>query len=341
MKATAHPFVKWAGGKAQLLTALSEILPQKIGTYYEPFVGGGAVFFALAVQGRFGAAVLNDTNQELMDAFKVIRDFPDELIANLKDRNDAYKASPDSAYYNWRHTDPKTLDPVARAARFIALNKTGFNGLYRVNKKGEFNVPIGKYENPRICDETNLRACSELLNRVPNTLHTSDFVNAVEGAEPGDVVYFDPPYLPLSATANFTTYTPDGFGLDDHHRLAALFKLLVEKGVSVILSNSDTEITRALYAGFEIHPVQAKRNINSKGDKRGAITELIIVGREVGPASVALELPPIPVPAVAQCLECGATFPAEQKACMECGSVNMTIVEDPEDADDETLVPAP
>lgn len=334
MKVTAHPFVKWAGGKAQLLPALAEILPQKIGTYYEPFLGGGAVFFALAAQGRFEAAALNDSNQELMDCYKIVRDFPDELIANLKERTETYKGDPAAVYDTWRRTDPKTLDPVSRAARLIALNKTGFNGLYRVNKKGEFNVPIGRYDNPKICDETNLRACAELLNRVPNTLLSTDFVNALEGAEPGDVVYFDPPYIPLSATANFSSYTPDGFSLDDHHRLAAMFKNLVERGVAVVLSNSETEITRALYAGFEIHPVQAKRHINSKGDKRGAISELIIIGRELGPALVAVELPPIPLIAVAQCLDCRETFPAEQKACTGCGSINMVLVESEEEEDE-------
>lgn len=274
----AHPFVKWAGGKSQLLDQLTGILPSRIRTYYEPFVGGGAVFFALAHKGRFQRAVINDWNAELMDTYKAIRDFPGDLLVALQKLKDDYKADPKPTYLRERSLDPKELAPIARAARFIFLNRTGFNGLYRVNKQGRFNVPFGKYDNPRIVDEPNIRACSQVLNNFV-VLTSKDFAAVVADAQPGDAVYFDPPYVPLNATSNFASYTSDGFGLDDQYRLAAAFKQLVEAGVAVVASNSDTQIVRDLYEGFEMHQVLARRNINSKADKRGPVGELVIVGR--------------------------------------------------------------
>ena len=269
----ARPFLKWAGGKTQILDKLLAILPDKIGTYHEPFVGGGAVFFALAARDRFQRVVLNDFNQELMDCFRAIRDFPEDLIEQL-----ALLPLSKEFFLKLRAKMPHDFGPTRRAGRMIYLNKTGFNGLFRVNKKGEFNVPWGKYKNPTILDADNIRACSVVLNRFVSLLSV-DFATAVEGAMPGDVVYLDPPYVPLNATSNFSSYTTDGFTLDDQHRLAACFRELVEKGVCVWASNSDTETTRELYKGFEIHQIQARRCINSKGDKRGFIHELLIVGR--------------------------------------------------------------
>lgn len=274
----AHPFVKWAGGKTQLLEPLSTILPSRIRTYYEPFIGGGALFFSLAQKERFQRAVINDWNTELVDAYKTIRDFPDDLITLLQALKETYQADARGTFQGEREKDPKEMTPIQRAARFIFLNKTGFNGLYRVNKKGGFNTPFGKYENPKILDEPNIRACSKVLNHFV-VVTSGDFAQVIADAQPGDCVYFDPPYVPVNATANFTSYTSDGFSLDDQYRLAAAFKKLAENGVAVVASNSDTQTVRDLYEGFEMHNVQARRNINSKGDKRGPVGELIIVGR--------------------------------------------------------------
>lgn len=278
----ARPFIKWAGGKTQLLPQLLDIFPGKIGTYYEPFLGGGAVFFALAHQKRFHRAMLNDWNRELIDAYRAVRDFPEDLVGQLS----ALVYSRET-FDELRLKTPDDLGPVRRAVRLIYLNKTGFNGLYRVNRKGQFNTPFGKFKTPpRIVDAENIRLCSEVLNRYAS-LYSTDFSEVVKDAGPEDVVYFDPPYVPLNATANFASYTSDGFGIDDQHRVAACFKELVERGVKVVASNSDTEVVRALYSGFEIHEVRARRSINSKGDSRGPINELIIVGRRSSSTAVA------------------------------------------------------
>jgi DNA adenine methylase len=340
-KSAAQPFIKWAGGKRQLLPALSEILPRRMKTYYEPFLGGGAVFFHLAAEGRFERAVLNDWNRELIDCYRVIRDFPDDLIRKLLDHmsNEWNTAS----YFDTiRAQKPEGLDPAERAARMIYLNKTCFNGLYRVNKRnGQFNVPFGRYKNPTLFNEQNLRACSQVLNRLA-ALHTGDFVNAVETAGEGDVVYFDPPYVPLSVTSNFASYTSDGFSINDHHRLAALFRELFEKGVAIVLSNSDTEIVRALYQGFEMHPVQAKRHINSKADGRGPVGELIIVGRR--PAIYQDEPPPppepIPVPDETHCSHCGEIYAVELPACPQCGT-SLSVEAQPEGDEDAEVHSVP
>ena len=270
----ARPFLKWAGGKTQILDKLLGLLPPKFGTYYEPFVGGGAVFFALAAENRFQRAVLNDSNQELMDCYRVIRDFPDDLVALL-----GTLPFGKAEFTRLKTLRPQDLTPVTRAARTIYLNKTGFNGLYRVNQiRGEFNVPFGQWKRPpKTLDEPNLRACAEVLNRYV-ALYAADFVDVLNDAGPGDVVYFDPPYVPVSASSNFRSYTSKGFGLKDQQRLAAFSKELVKRGVKVVASNSDTDLTRALYEEFEVHEVQARRCINSKGSRRGPVGELIFVG---------------------------------------------------------------
>jgi DNA adenine methylase len=274
----ARPFLKWAGGKAQLVPALLKLFPEKVRTYYEPFVGGGATFFALAAHKRFERSVLNDWNEELVNAYRVVRDHPDELVAQLRVIKEKYALDEPAAFAEWRALKPANLSLVERAARMIFLNKTCFNGLYRVNKSGQFNTPWGKYKNPLICDELNLRACSEMLNQEAS-LHTGDFAQVLDDAGPGDLVYFDPPYVPVSTTANFTSYTADKFTLDDQYRLAAVFKDLASRGVTVILSNSDTQIVHALYENFEINIIEAKRAINSKGDGRGPVNEVIVVSR--------------------------------------------------------------
>lgn len=274
-KPRARPFLKWAGGKTRLLGVLSELLPDDIETYHEPFLGGASLFFHLAQRGRFRHAVLNDLNPEVANCYRVVRDFASELVEQLT----ALRVSKD-IFEELRGIEPTSLSPVRRAARMIYLNKTAFNGLYRVNQRGRFNVPWGDYKNPKVVDEENLLACSYVLNGA-TTLLDGDFVAAVGQAAPGDVVYFDPPYVPLSRTASFKNYTKDGFTLNDQQRLAICVRDLASKGVLVLLSNSDTPTVRELYAGFEIHVVKMRRNISSKGDGRGPVDEVIVSTRPV------------------------------------------------------------
>lgn len=271
------PFLKWAGGKAKLAPYLTELFPKQIRRYYEPFLGGGSLFWTLAHEGRFESAMLNDWNAELVTTYKVVRDFPDELVDFLRERAASYKQSPEAIFKAWAKPD-RPLGPVERAGRFIFLNRTGFNGLYRLNQKGEYNVPWGKYPNPTICNEPLLRACSEALNKLV-LIRQGDFAESCQDATTGDLVYLDPPYVPVSETSSFTGYTERGFTLDDQYRVVALFKELVHRGVAVVLSNSDTMEVRQMFDGFEMHSVPMRRNINSKGDKRGPISELVVVGR--------------------------------------------------------------
>jgi DNA adenine methylase len=260
------------GGKKQLAPQLIGLFPKHVGTYYEPFLGGGVVFFNLISKKRFDYAVLNDFNEELMNVWRVVRDFPEELMDQIR----KLPVSRD-IFMELREKRPEEFSPVRRAARTVYLNKTGFNGLYRVNKAGKFNVPWGRYDSPTLFNEANILACSEALSHVK--LMSKDFAEVVKDAGPGDLVYFDPPYVELSKTSNFQSYTSKGFSLDDQYRLAACFRELRERGSAVVASNSDTQLVRDLYKNWEIHEVQARRSINSKGDKRGPIGELIIVGR--------------------------------------------------------------
>ncbi|CAN5908173.1 DNA adenine methylase [soil metagenome] len=262
----AHPFIKWAGGKNKMLRHLEPFIPETWGTYHEPFVGGGAMFFGLHPE----RAVLSDTNPELIHCYETVRDDVDGLIDELRKHH--YDKG---LFYAVRAQQPSTLTPAARAARFIYLNKTCFNGLHRVNRKGEFNVPFGAYKNPQICDEPNLRACSAALQGV--TILLSPFEAVMTCAEPGDFVYFDPPYLPISATSSFTGYTADGFSARDHLVLRDVARELKARGVHVVISNSAPAGIVQLYAdGFEIARVGASRSINAKGDRRGKVEELII-----------------------------------------------------------------
>lgn len=273
----ARPFIKWAGGKTQLLPAIEAILPSKIRTYFEPFLGGGAVFWHVAGSRRFERAILNDWNLELVHTYTTIRDQPEALIHALNEhKKKAWNT--EEYFYEMRALDPWKLDFVERAARMIYLNKTTYNGLYRVNKHGQFNSPFGRYKNPGLLDSGNIRACSQALNRNVSLLQ-GDFTKVFVDAGAGDLVYFDPPYVPVSDTANFLGYTSDGFTMNDQERLAVLFKRLADSDVSCILSNSDTEAVRRLYQGFEIIPVQMKRNINSKADGRGHVDEVLVLHR--------------------------------------------------------------
>jgi DNA adenine methylase len=263
------PFLKWAGGKQQLLPMILPRLPRRIDTYYEPFLGGGAVFFALAAEGRFRRAVLADANAELLECWRGVRDGVDAVVAALR----AWRYE-EECYYAVRELDPAALAPAERAARLIYLNRTCYNGLYRVNRAGKFNVPFGRYTNPRICDEEGLRAASAALQRAD--LLCADFETAVERAQPGDAVYFDPPYLPVSDTSDFTAYHHDGFGPEDHERLAGVFASLGARGVYALLSNSDAPLARRLYHPFRPHFVEALRSINSKANARGSVLEMLV-----------------------------------------------------------------
>tara|TARA_Y100001968_G_scaffold303251_1_gene317282 strand:- start:1216 stop:1896 length:681 start_codon:yes stop_codon:yes gene_type:complete len=223
------------------------------------------MFFAL----RPPTTELWDINSELINCYRVIRDQVEELISALR----LHRYEKDY-YYALRSLDPATLGPVARAARTICLNRTGFNGLYRVNRSGNFNVPFGRYTNPTICDAPNLRLCQRALSQV--RLETEDFEALDERAKAGDFVYFDPPYVPRSPTSAFTSYSAVGFKLHDQQRLAALFTRLSERGVKLMLSNSDVPLVHELYQEFRIDLIQASRNVNARADRRGAVSEVVV-----------------------------------------------------------------
>jgi DNA adenine methylase len=270
-----RPFLKWVGGKTQLINELLKRTPPSFNRYYEPFVGGGALFFRLYQEKRLKTATLNDLNQELIDTYTAIRDDCEAVIQLLQTY--AYNKE---FFYQLRPQQPHELAPVARAARMIYLNKTCYNGLYRVNRKGEFNVPFGSYKTPNYCDAENLRAVSRALRHV--TLTCVSF-EKTRKARKGDLVYFDPPYEPLSATSNFTSYHKAGFFQSDQAKLRDLCVALSDKDVYVMLSNSSAELIRTLYdrAGFFIHEVKAIRAINSDPGKRGKLTELIVTNYPV------------------------------------------------------------
>jgi DNA adenine methylase len=276
------PLVKWAGGKGQLLSQFQPHFPARFGRYIEPFVGGGAVFFHLYNQGRLPPKeiVLIDHIEELINCYRVVQSQIEALIEELK-RHEPHKLDADH-YYEvraWdRHPKYGQRSDVERAARFLFLNRTCYNGLYRVNRKGQFNVPFGRYDNPTVCNADNLRAASQALQGV--IVELGDFDRCLEWAGPGDLVYLDPPYHPLSDTSSFTSYTSAAFDVEDQRRLADLFRELDSRGCQVMLSNSCTPLIRELYKGYEQVEVQAIRAISSKVDERGAIPELLVMNRQ-------------------------------------------------------------
>lgn len=267
------PVLKWVGGKRQIIGQIMQYVPESFSTYYEPFVGGGAVLFEL----QPAKAVVNDTNRELINLYMVIKDNVEELITDLKQhRNDK------NYFYQLRGLDRdrdsyNKLTPVQRASRMIYLNRTCYNGLFRVNKAGEFNTPFGNYKNPRIVDAITLRAVSNYFNRADITFTCRDFEEVLEGAEKGAFVYLDPPYDPVSATANFTDYDRGGFDRDEQIRLKKTCDRLNLKGINFLLSNSATDFIKDLYRDYRIEVIQAKRPINSKADKRGEIDEVLVM----------------------------------------------------------------
>lgn len=267
------PFVKWAGGKTKMIPFIMASFPEKMNTYFEPFLGGGAVFFEMLRQKRFKRAVVGDSNQELMCAFSVIKESVDDLMKELRSGRYKYDRR---VFDRVRAVDPSALEHVARAARFIYLNRTCFNGLYRVNGMGQFNVPFGRFDDPLICDEENLRAVSKALAKV--TLVRADFSTIVEKAKVGDGVYFDPPYLPVSKTASFTAYNAGGFGLGDHYKLAGIFKELAAMGVRVVLSNSSSDKTKELYSGFNVKELTGRNNVGGPAEYRKPSKEIMVIG---------------------------------------------------------------
>ena len=265
------PFLKWAGGKRQLLPQMDEFIPKKFNTYIEPFVGGGALFFYLLPK----KAILIDSNWELINSYKIIKKNVENLINCLKKHtyNKDY-------YYKIRAIDRdiekyKEFSNSEKAGRTIFLNKTGYNGLYRVNQKGFFNVPFGRYSNPKICDRKNLLAIHYTLQPV-KLIHNS-FEICLDYANKGDFIYLDPPYHPLSATSLFTSYTKQDFGEDSQLKLFEVFRKLDQKGCKILLSNSYSDFIIDLYENYRIEILKAKRAINSKSTKRGEIKEVLIM----------------------------------------------------------------
>ena len=267
----AQPFVKWAGGKRALIPSLAQHFPKAITTYWEPFVGGGAVFFAFAH--RMERAFLSDTNEDLVTTYRVVKTDVDALIERLgkhqrKHRERQGKRYADGKTYYQRVRAQEPTDPVEVAARFVYLNKTCFNGLYRVNKNGRFNVPEGSYAQPAICNAEQLRAAHRALAKA--TIKLGDFSRVV-APDKGDLIYCDPPY-----DGCFASYQADGFRGDSQLRLQDCAKAWGKSGATVVLSNADTDAMRALYAGWKVHDAMAPRSINANGDGRGAAAELII-----------------------------------------------------------------
>lgn len=270
-----QPFTKWTGGKRQLLPCLTELLPTDFNTYYEPFVGGGALFFNLA----HDKAVINDINTDLINAYNSIKNEVEQLI-ELLETHKLYNSK--DYYYGIRSVDRDgridKMTSVQRAARILYMLRVNFNGLYRVNSKNQFNTPYGRYSNPKIVDRENLLTISHYLNNNDIEILNTDFEEAVKTAKKGDFCYFDSPYVPLTTTSNFTSYTASGFGLDEQERLRDLFVELDKRGVYVMLSNSDSSIVHELYKDYKetTHLVSASRMINSKGDGRGKVNEVVI-----------------------------------------------------------------
>lgn len=263
-----RPFLKWAGGKGRLLKQFAPLFPSRIGNYHEPFLGSGAVFFSLRARIE-GKVFLSDQIEELIGTYRAVCDDAEAVIRLLK--RHIYDRE---YYYRIRGQNSARLSPPGQAARFIYLNHTGFNGLYRVNRNGKFNVPFGRYKNPTICDAGRLRLASVALQEAD--LDRRSFRELDKKVRRGDFVYLDPPYHPLSKTANFTGYTAGNFGEEEQCQLAEVCRKLDSKGIRFMQSNSDTPFIRKLYEGFGMVRVQATRAINSRPDRRGKVTEFVI-----------------------------------------------------------------
>lgn len=269
LKEQTYPIIKWVGGKRQLMIELLNNMPKYYNRYFEPFVGGGALFFELQPNNAY----ISDINEELINLYQVVRDNINELINDLKKHEISKEYFIEIRNID-RTKEYKSWSSVKKASRFIYLNRTCFNGMYRVNSKGEFNVPFGHYKNPRILDENNLINCSNLLQKTE--IKHSDFSEILREVKKGDFVYFDPPYVPLSETSSFTSYTKDGFDMDMQFKLRDVCDELDSIGVKFLLSNSDTQLVNELYKNYNIKKVFASRQINANADGRGKITEVLV-----------------------------------------------------------------
>lgn len=267
------PILKWVGGKRQLLSDIMPLINKNCSTYVEPFVGGGAVFFELQPK----KAIINDYNAELINVYEVVRDFPEELIALLEVHN---RENSQAYFYQLRALDRSAeyseMSAVQKAARVLYLNKTCYNGLYRVNSAGQFNSPYGKYKNPKIVNAATIRAMSKYLKNPKITIKQGDYKDVLKKVRKGAFVYLDPPYMPISSSSSFTGYTENGFSFEQQAALKKECDKLKEKGISFLLSNSDCAEIRELYKEYDIKTVQAKRSINSVAKKRGEINEVLI-----------------------------------------------------------------
>ncbi|OUQ08567.1 modification methylase [Massilimicrobiota sp. An142] len=269
-----NPVVKWAGGKRQLLDEITEMIPDNYTEYIEPFLGGGAVLFGSHPE----KAVINDCNEELMNVYKVIRDNPDELIKALENHS---KNNSSDYFYKVRAYDRdesiyNAMTDIEKAARTLYLNKTCYNGLYRVNKSGQFNTPYGKYKNPNITNEKAIREISKYLNDNNIEIRSGDYKNILDDANEGSFVYMDPPYMPISNSSAFAGYTSDRFNAERQAELKEACDELDKKGVRFLQSNSDCEYIRELYKDYNMRVVRAKRNINCESNGRSAVNELLI-----------------------------------------------------------------
>ena len=277
---TCHPFIKWAGGKSRLISQIKNFIPKEFNNYFEPFLGSGALFFYLVssfkIKGN-SSAHLSDINPELINVYKIIKDNLKDLIKELQYNEIEYYKDSKKFYYELRDEN-FAFNSIKKAARFITLNKTCYNGLYRVNKKGLFNVPIGSYINPKICDQEKLDIVSKILNLTNTIIENYDYQKAIIKIKENDFIYLDPPYYPLNKTSNFTNYTSDGFDYMEQKRLASFFGELDKKKCKIILSNSDTTVIRDLYSSFKENTIALNtlRSINSNADKRKNHSELII-----------------------------------------------------------------
>ena len=270
------PFVKWAGGKRQLLPELEKNFPKQFGTYFEPFLGGGAVFFDLLAKRPNLKCDVSDLNSDLVLAYITIRDKLGRLIESLEIHSKNYHKDSTGYYYEVRKQEPK--NQIEKVSRLLFLNKTCFNGLYRVNSKGKFNVPLGRYTNPNIVNKENLTAVSKFLQSEKIKISCRDFESILKDAKKGDFVYFDPPYQPVSDTANFTSYTHRDFTEDDLKRLADLANQLNSKGCYVLLSNSNTKIVKKMFSSkkWKVKEIAVNRAINSNSQKRTGHKEVLL-----------------------------------------------------------------
>lgn len=279
MNELIKPVVKWVGGKRQLLPEINKRLPKEFTTYYEPFLGGGAVLFDIIPK----TAIVNDYNEELINMYKVIKNDAEGLLSLLEKHKELNSSDYFYEVRAWDR-DPEyetNLSNLQKAARLIYLNKTCFNGLYRVNSSGFFNTPYGKYKNPNIINGESILALHNYFNNANIIFKTGDFEDAIKYNQNDAFVYFDPPYAPLSPTSNYTGYTAAGFGKEDQIRLRQLCDKLDNHGVKFLLSNSNVEFIQNQYKDYIIDVIGAKRSINSNGKKRGKVEEVLIRNYEI------------------------------------------------------------